>query len=169
MKLLFMVKSLWRWWWRVINDDDDNYRDDDDNDDDDVIIYHQRWCWWWRAIGGEEYECENISLVWFWLRLLQWNLHHNHSWHLIVWGRLPEDPIVFSLISREEAKPQFCIGRVSQAFVAMASEIRRCVISVRPPTPPCCRRRFQGASVAVIFIGDPAHTSDCFPTGGVQL
>ena len=167
MKLLFMVKSLWRWWWRVINDDDDNYRDDDDNDDDDVIIYHQRWCWWWRAIGGEEYECENISLVWFWL--FQWNLHHNHSWHLIVWGRLPEDPIVFSLISREEAKPQFCIGRVSQAFVAMASEIRRCVISVRPPTPSCCRRRFQGASVAVIFIGDAAHTSHCFPTGGVQL
>ena len=49
--------------------------------------------------------------------------------------QLPEDPIVFSLISREEAQPQFSTGRVSQASFATA----RCVSSVWPPTPPCCR------------------------------
>ena len=108
------------------------------------------------------------------------------SLHLIVWRQLPEDPIVLSLIPREEAKPQVCIGRVAQAFsfiifyfegtiffgtpgIFKEGIIIRVVISVWPPIPPCCRGGSQGESQAHIVIGVPCDPADGFLAAGVKL
>ena len=79
----------------------------------------------------------------------------------------PEDTIVHSLIPREEAEPQFCIGRV--ALAAFAFAFFRSVRSVRPPTPPCFRGGSQGASPASIVPGVAGDPADGFLAAGVKL
>ena len=104
------------------------------------------WCsnkkrWWnqWWAIDENEDSGDNIYTLIWWLimifiitlwpmiltlmihniTLIQSNVHNHHSLYLIVWRQPPEDEIVSGLISREEAKPQFCIGRAARAFAAI--------------------------------------------------
>ena len=91
------------------------------------------------------------------------------QFHLIARSQLPEDVIAIGLIAREEAKPQFCIGRVAFAAIIFTKHgFPRWMLE----TPPCCRGTSQEVRPAIAIIvgrvpGDPV---DGFPAAaGIKL
>ena len=77
----------------------------------------------------------------------------------------PEDHIALSLISRDESELQIGRRRFSEASEAF----NRFVISVWPPTPPCCRGGGKGEGRARRVIGVAAHLGDLLVAVGVKL